>query len=167
MRAIGIDDGEVLTSSADASEKWALGTRIQKHDDREYMYVEANEALTAGNAVLVHEDYGAEQIDATSAAPGTGQGMPAGLVVATIASGGFGWIQIYGPGDVSLNVATSCAAHTMLHATATPGRLDDAIAAGLERIDGIVCTAAESSNAAACFLTHPRVGHTPVAEALP
>lgn len=160
MRAIGIDDGEVLTSSADANEKWALGTRITKEDGREYIYVEADEALTAGNLALIHEDYGAENVDATSSAPGTGQGMPCGLVVATIASGGFGWLQTYGPGDVSLNVGSSCAAHTQLTSSASAGRLDDATTSGLEVIDGVVTTGAESSNEAACFLTHPRVGRT-------
>lgn len=164
-REIGLDTSKVLTSTDVPAFK--LGTIFRREDDREYMYVEGNEALVAGNAVLIHEDFGAEQVDATSAAPGAGQGLRVALAVVAIESGGFGWVQISGVGDVSLNVATSCAAHTMLHATATAGRLDDALTAGLERIDGITCTAAESSNAAACILHHPRVGHTPVAEALP
>ncbi len=123
-----------------------------------YMFVTADEALTAGNAVLVHEDYGSEQVDTTSAAAGTGSGLPAGLCVTSIASGGAGWIQVYGTGDTSLNVASSSAAHTTLVATSTAGRLDDA-ATGIV-IAGITQTAAESSNAAACILHWPFVSLT-------
>ena len=125
-----------------------------------YMFVTADEALTAGNAVLIHEDYGSEQIDTTSSAPGTGQGLPAALCVTSVASGGAGWVQVYGVGDVELNVATSAAAHTVLASTGTAGRLDDATTAGTEIIAGMTLSAAESSNSAACILHWPYVSTT-------
>jgi hypothetical protein len=157
MRAIGIDNGEVLTSS-DVPE-FEIGTRVH-HSNKEYIYVEADEALAAGDACIVMEDYGASQLESTISAAGTGQGMPVGLCVAAIASGGFGWLQIYGVGDVNLNVGSSCAVHTQLTSSSSAGRVDDATTSGLEVVDGLVTTGAESSNAAACWLNYPTVGRT-------
>jgi len=159
MKSIGLNTSEVRTSAEGPAFK--LGERCSSvANEREYIYVEADEAITSGNAVLIHEDYGAEQIDSTSSAPGAGQGMPAGLAVATIASGGFGWVQVKGPGDVNLNTGTSCAVHTQLTSSATAGQLDDATTAGLEVIDGFVTTGAEASNLATCMLNYPTVGRT-------
>ncbi len=165
MSTIGVDPTKVYTAEEVTSGSFGFdylerGCNNDGSGTKEYVFVLADEALTSGNACLIHEDGGAEQIDTTSSAPGTGQGLQAGLCVTDIASGGAGWLQVYGIGDVSLNVATSAAAHTILNSTATAGRLDDDGTASSENIDGITTTATESSNTAACVLYYPRVGAT-------
>jgi hypothetical protein len=159
MYILGVDP--TFIQAAGAVSAFALNTiGTSEPAGKIYQWVQADEALTVGNAVIIHEDGGAEQADTTSTAPATGQGLPAGLCVATIALNGFGWIQRNGVGDTTLNVATGCAAHTVINSTGTAGRLDDDASSGAEVIEGITTTGAEGSNVATCILSWPYVGRT-------
>lgn len=149
---MGVDPTQVHTSAS-----FKLGTRAQDAGGREFVYVGADAAITAGDACIVHEDYGAQGITTTLAAAGTGQGKQVGVAMATLASGEFGWLCIFGTGtDVVVKVSASCAAFTTLQTTATAGQLDDAATAA---VAGIVLIAANGGSAATvqAVLTYPRV----------
>jgi hypothetical protein len=159
MYLIGIEPTELRTSTEGPTH--TLGTLATSEPvGKVYQYVQADEALTAGMCVIIHEDGGTEGADVTSTAPGTGAGLPAGLAVSGIAQNGFGWIQRLGVGDVALNLADDAAAHTNLNSTATGGTLDDDATAGAEVIFGITATATAVANKGACILNWPRVGTT-------
>ena len=165
---IGISPAQVKTSS-DVPE-FKLGTLAflsstnedDADGDKLYLYVEAGEAITAeGYACVVDSDYVAEMLDTTSSAPGAGQGQRVGAAQAAIASGGYGWLQVYGKG--SLRTLASAAAGTELTSSATPGAVDDATTAGLEVIEGLSLGTATGGSAATnadAYFNFPHVGRT-------
>lgn len=149
---IGVAVGEKSTSA-----EFELGTRhYDPNTDKEYIYVQAGEDLTANAAVVITEAGQAEMVDTTSTASAFGDRV--GVVSIAFDDDDYGWAQIYGA--CTLDVATSAAANTALNSTTTAGRLDDDATGGTEVIDGVVTTAAESSNTAAALLTYPTVGAT-------
>jgi len=164
---IGISPDQVKTAAeADVGQGFRLGT-IGMYDDptdgtKCFLYVEAGEAVTAaGYLCVVDSAYIAEMLDTTSSAPGAGAGQRVGAAMAALASGGQGWLQVYGKG--SARTLASAAKGTELTSSATPGAVDDATTAGLEVINGLsIGTAtggAEATNADAYF-NWPIVGRT-------
>lgn len=143
-------------ASFDQGNQFELGTLRNGPDGDEWIYCHASEILTANNAVLIHETFEVENIDTTSTASAFGH--MCGVVETTCADNDFLWVKI--SGESVLNVATGAAVNTALNSTATAGRLDDDATAGAEVISGIITTAAESGNVAACLLTRPTVGAT-------
>jgi hypothetical protein len=161
---IGITPDQIKTSTQGA--EFRKGT-IGGWDDpdngfKAYMYVEAKEAITAlGYLCVVDTDFKVEMVDTTSSAPGAGAGRPCGAAQAAIASGGFGWIQIYGEGSV--RTLASAALGTELTSSATPGAVDDATTAGLEVINGLSLGTASGGSAETngdAFFNFPYVGRT-------
>lgn len=149
---LGVD---LTSNTADAL--FELGTRhYDQNTGKEYVYVLADEAITAAAAVVIPEDHGVEMVDTTSTASAFGDRV--GVANTALTSGYYGWVQIYGA--TTLSVGSSCAANTAINSTATAGRLDDDATTGAEVINGIVTTGAESSNLAAAILTYPTVGAT-------
>lgn len=135
---------------------FGLGDRWCTHDGKEYVYVQADGAISANDVVIITEAYQADQIDTTNSASAFGDMV--GVADAAFADDDYGWVQVKGP--CTINVATSCAANTELNSTGTAGRVDDDATAGAEVVVGLVTTGAESSNAAAGMLIYPRVGAT-------
>lgn len=161
---IGITPDAVRTSTL--GPEFRLGTVAQYDDPSDgtqmFMYVKAGEAITAaGYMCVVDTAFVAEMVDTTSTAPGAGAGRPCGAAMAAIASGGYGWIQIYG--KAAVRTLASAAVGTSLNSTATAGALDDDATAGAEVIHGVglgtATGGAEATNADA-FLTFPYVGRT-------
>lgn len=124
---LGLDPAQVDTSAM-----FALGTRGSDDGVNEYIYLEADEAIAVSGVVIIHADFGSENLDATSGAAATGTGKKLAVAPAAgVASGSFYW------GCVCSNAFTtkgidSCAAFVELYATSTPGALDDVF-------DGDVC----------------------------
>lgn len=161
---IGIAPDAVRTSTEGPEVR--LGTRgIVAHADgnKEYLYVQASEAITAaGYLCVVKTGYTVEMVDTTATTPGTaGPGSAVGAAQAAIASSGYGWIQIYGKG--SLRTLASAARGTQLNSTSTPGAVDDDAGAGSEVINGLTLGTAtggaEATNTDAYF-NYPTVGRT-------
>lgn len=153
---MGVDPTQVDTSA-----KFTLGSRganATADGYKEYMYVEADENIGAEDIVVAHADFGVELVDTTSTAAGAGQGMPLGVAEVAIASGSFGWVQIYG--KCTFSAIGSNAAYTRLGTGGTAGAADDGFASGDEAFEGLVGTAAESGGSQAGFLTYPYVGAT-------
>lgn len=135
---------------------FTLGQRMQDADGNEFVYVQADGAITANDVVILTEAFQADQIDTTNSAGAIGDKV--GVAKGTLADDQYGWVQIYG--TCTVNVASSCAANTKLNTTATAGRIDDDATSGAETILGLTTTAAESSNAAAGWLNYPMIDAT-------
>jgi hypothetical protein len=164
MSNIGFDFTQVQTAAEGAAFK--VGT-VFRYDDptngtQEFLYVVTAEAVTgAGYLCVVDTAFTAEMVDTTSTAPGAGAGARVGAAGAAIASGGFGWLQIYGKG--SLRTLASAAAGTELTCSATPGAVDDATTAGLEVMAGLTLGTATGGSAATnadAYFNYPYVGRT-------
>jgi hypothetical protein len=165
MSNIGIGVTDVRTAAEGAAVR--IGT-VMSFDDvdgggsQEFLYVTASEAITAAGYLCVQTaENSVEMVDTTSTAPGSGAGMRCGAAMAAIASGGFGWIQIYGKG--SLRTLASAAKGTELTCSATPGAVDDATTAGLEVINGVSLGTATGGSAATnadAYFNYPIVGRT-------
>lgn len=153
----GIDPTEIWDDSAGDVPGFSVGTLGIDDDGKIYQFARANGAISAvGDVVIIDESGDAAPVTDTLSAAGTGQGLPCGVALATMADNDWGWFQRHGPVG-AVNCATSCAAHTELNTTSTAGRLDDN-ASGAEVVEGITLTAAESSNTATGILSWPYVG---------
>lgn len=163
---IGFDRTGVRTSAEgpalDIGTRFVFDSPDTAEGQKEYMYIEAGEAITAeGYLCVVDTAFVAEMADTTSTAPGAGAGRPAGAAQAAIASGGYGWIQIYGVGPI--RTLASAAKGTELTSSATPGAVDDATTSGLEVINGLSLGTASGGSAetnADGFFSYPIVGRT-------
>lgn len=133
-----------------------LLTRAFGEDGKEYLYVQADGAITANDVVLVDEDGQADQLDTTNSAGALGDRVA--VAPATFADNEYGWVQIYGA--CTANVGSSCAANTKLNSTGTAGRVDDDATTGAETMFGFYTTGTESSNAAAAILNYPFIDAT-------
>lgn len=140
--------------------QWALGTVYVDKAGREFVYVEADAAITAGMMCIIHGDFGAQGGTATLAAEDAGVGKICGLALADIASGDFGWLARKGTGsDFLVNLVGACDDFQCLLFSATAGSLDnqDAGSATASRIEGVVITtAAGGAEQEICILDYPK-----------
>ncbi len=154
---IGFNPEQVDTALT-GGKTFGLGDAAQDHAGKEYVYVKASAAISQYDVVTYDETYN------TTVAPVTTtngvRGDKLGVAPVAIASGSYGWLQIYGP--CVINVAASCVPNVELTLTSVAGVLDDATTASLDVADGIVTTAASASAAAskAAILNYPQVGRT-------
>lgn len=153
--AIGHD---LTTSVADLTEGkgHGLGDRITDRGD-EYVFVQANGAITAGDIVIISEAYQADQLDTTSSGGAIGDAV--GVAKVAMADNEYGWVQIYGT-YTDANVATGATANTVLNSTSTAGRIDDDATSGSETITGLYATETAASNAADVVLRYPWINAT-------
>lgn len=158
QNAIGprFDEALTLGTAVHVHPEFELGTRMKGAAGKEYVYVQANGAITANDVVFVDETFQADQLDTTNSAGAFGQVI--GVAPATFADNDYGWIQIYGA--CTINVATGAETNTELNSTGTAGRVDDDASSGAEAIIGLATTAAESGNTAAGWLNYPTIRAT-------
>ena len=146
---------DVDNKSTDAL--FELGTRhYDPNTDKEYIFIQAGEALTAKAALVITEAAQAVMADTTSTASAFGDRV--GVVSLAFDDNDYGWAQIYGACTVL--ATTGCAANTRLNSTATGGVVDDDATSGAEVISGVVLTATAADSEGAALLTYPTVGAT-------
>ena len=162
---IGLNITEVKTAAQGAAFRLGTLMRLDDYDTAgtvEFIYATTSEAVTgAGYLCVLNSANIAEMADTASTAGGAGQGMRVGAAQAAIASGGFGWLQVYGKG--SLRTLASAAQGTQLTCSATAGAVDDATTAGLEVIDGLslgTATAGAPATNTDAYFNYPSVGRT-------
>lgn len=155
---IGLDVTQAYTALT-SGRTFSPGNIVEGHDGKTYIYVKASAAIAQYDVVTYDETY------ITTVAPvstsNDARGDKLGVAPVAIASGSYGFVQIYGP--CTFNTASACAANVELTTTATGGRLDDATTASLIVADGIFVTTAHSASvaaAAAGILNYPMVGRT-------
>lgn len=157
--------GHILTGARvdeeSATALHQLGSRYVDEDGREFVYLQADEAITGiGYAVVVEQDWGAQMVDTTSTA--NHRGALVAFPQLAITNAYFFWGQVFGQVTGGIRVAASAAAGAQLNSTATGGVLDDDATAGAEVIDGVYISATDggSGSALAGFLAYPKVGRT-------
>ena len=152
---IGITPTMTLTASeAYQGKSFGLGDRGSDQDGSEYIWCQANGAITgAGYACTITEAYQAAMLSTSNDDFGDRVGIPR----AALADDEYGWFQVFGPSTVL--VAATVSANTLLMTTSTAGQLEDT-ATGVS-VDGIVLTTANGGGGAAvtaCMLNWPTVG---------
>lgn len=164
MATIGVDITQILVSTA--IPQYQVGTLGVVEDitdgSKYFLYCHASEVITAaGYLCLVSSSFEIQMVDATSSAPGVGQGLSVGAAMAAFLDNEFGWIQVYGKG--SLRTLASAAVGTDLTSSSTPGAVDDATTAGLEVMNGLSLGTASGGSAetnADAYFNWPAVGRT-------
>lgn len=135
-------------------------TSISAADGTEYIFVLAGSAITAGQVCVIQTiaTYSAVPITITLAK----FGKMVGVCETAIASGSYGWMKRKGYTSSGLNVKASCLPFAQLCATATAGRIDDAITTGYVYLKGIVInsTQAATVGTVAGTLNYPIVDTT-------
>lgn len=157
--SVGDNSLGLAPSVVDTTPRTQVGTRARGANGSEYIYVKASSAIAQYDVATFDETHN------TTVAPlGTAndaRGDRAGVASVAIASGSYGWLQIYGYA-ANINVLASCAANVRLNTTGTAGSLDDDGAVGSMQVEGIYLTTARaaSNGPAPGILNYPIVGVT-------
>ena len=115
---------------------FALGTVALSSSGSAYVYVQfgSGGATGAGYVCNISPAFAAVMVTTANDA----FGAPIGVAQAAASATNFGWLQIYGPGNVW--VLANAAANVPLSTCATTGGLDDGSAVGTLVVDGLVLT---------------------------
>lgn len=119
-----------------------------------YVFAQVASAITQYDVVYIDPSTGIATGLATSASAAAQQ---VGVAAATLASGQYGWVQVYG--RTSVSVLGAAAKSKPLYSTTTAGALDDATASNY-RINGIVLATTNPSSTATAmdgFICWPNV----------
>ena len=155
---IGANIGDVLTAAQmQEGRGFGLGDRYVDNAGREYVFVKfgTGGATGAGYMMVIDAAFGAVMTTNTTAV----RGLRVGPAQAAAAVDEFGWVQIYGSGNVWTDVAVVNAA---MASTTTAGQIDDAAGTGTKQLLGVSLTTAKTTAAglAPAFLNYPSVGAT-------
>jgi hypothetical protein len=154
---IGIDPSSSHSALTDGK-TFSPGNRVSDYNGKQYVYVKASSAIAQYDVVTFDETF------ITTVAPvstsNDARGDLIGVAPVAIASGSYGWVQIYGP--CTMNVKASCVANVRLNTTATAGSPDDDGGSGSIQLEGIYLTATRtaSDGSAAGILNFPVQGAT-------
>lgn len=103
----------------DEGKGFALGDQLETHDAKRYVYVSASTSIASYNAVVYNTAGVAQNITSALAV----MGARVGVAQASISSGSYGWVQIYG--TCSVNALSTASAAAVLYASGTTGAVDD------------------------------------------
>lgn len=133
---------------------FSVGARATDYNGKEYVFVQANSAIAAFDVVTIPSDtFVAADFSTTVAAASE----MIGVAQYALASGDYGWVQIYGACKVK--VLGLCAKAVTLYSTTTGGTLDDATASNYE-VRGIQILSTNPSSTAtamSAFISWPKV----------
>lgn len=139
---VGVDlSKQVAGNTSDDNNEWPLGHTVKAGDGQEWVYVQANGAITQYDCVALDENYQAAAITSTLAKAGYG----IGFAQAAFDDDDFGWVATRGS-NITVRVAGSCAADVQLYTSGTAGVLDDTSTGTLIR--GVVAITTNSTTAA-------------------
>lgn len=148
-----------LTELQQSGKGFSVGDRFTAFDGKEYVFVQAGVGGITGEGyvAIIDEAYSAVMADTTTSA--TARGDMVGVALAAVAASSYGWLQVKGPCNLRVNVAS---ANVRLNTTGTAGQLDDDGTAGSEEITGCVLTTARAATPglAPGMLNYPAVGVT-------
>jgi len=142
-------------SATPTTQGFTLGARAWS-PDAEYVYVQANGAITLGDWVAIDEDF--------QAAAGTKALADVGHTVAfaqvAFADNDFGWVAVRGR-NINCRLASVCAADVALFTTATAGVLDD-ISTSQTKIAGVRSVVTiTNSHASEIIANYPKIAESP------
>ena len=133
---------------------FSVGTRATDYNGKEYVFVQCNSAVAAYDMVHIPSDtFVAAGL--TTALSAASEGL--GIAQYALASGDYGWIQIYGA--CKLKTLGSCAKSVKLYSTTTAGSLDDATASNYEIFGVQLLSTNPSATASAmsAFISYAKV----------
>ena len=122
-------------------------------ENRAYLYVQANGAISIGAVCDMTEAGQADELDSARAA--SINGSPLGAAQVAIPDDSYGWIQVYGPCG-RIQVAGTVTAGDYVWATTTDGALDDTDVANTN-IHGIRVAARTNAGNTSGFLNWPGI----------
>lgn len=133
---------------------FSVGTRATDYNGKEYVFAQSASAISQYAVVAIPSDtyIAAGLTTATSAASEI-----IGVAPVALASGEYGWIQLYGATKV--NVAGSCAKSVLLYSTTNAGVVDDATASNYQ-VTGVQILSTNPSATAtsmSAFIAWPKV----------
>jgi len=152
---IGADFSKVYDTA-----EFELGTTVLATNGQEWMFVEANGAITQYDTIAIDEDNLAVAITATLA----NDGHTIGFSQLALADGEFAWVPLRANGNINIRVAASCAKDVQLYTTATAGVLDDTATSTAVLIRGVTLVtlnATASLNTVEARATYPSGTATP------
>lgn len=135
---------------------FGLGDQYEDNNGNVYVYVKSTSAIAQYDVVTYDETY--TGVVAPVSTTNDARGDRVGVAPVAIASGSYGWLQIYGP--CTMNVLASCAANVRINTTGTAGSLDDDGTTSSQQVEGIYLTTARtaSNGSAAGILNYPIIG---------
>lgn len=137
---IGVNLTSRSTTTTGSEIPFRLGQKFIDDQNRGWMFVRAEGALSIGTVVAIDENFDAYPI--TKALADAGNKI--GVAPAAFADEELGWVQISGI-VANVLVLASCAADVALYTCATAGSIDDA-SASQTKINGIVLTTARAAS---------------------
>lgn len=120
--------------------QFTLGEHVRGNDGTEWVYVQANGAITQYDCVAIDENFQAAPMTKALA----DAGHQVGFAQVAFANDAYGWVAIRGA-DLGCRLKDACAADVALYTTASPGMLDDT-AASQTLINGAVAVAISSAS---------------------
>lgn len=136
---VGADVGSTSTEAA-----FSLGTTSIGTDGTEWVYVQANGAISQYFTVSIDENFQAAPLSNTTAATS----HKVGFAQVAFADDEYGWIPTRGT-NFSVKTRASCAADVLLYSTASAGKLDDTVGGSGIAVNGVVLVVAASASASA------------------
>lgn len=161
MNIIGADPTNTFTLAEmqQGGKGFSLGDRFTANDGKEYVFVVAGTGGVTGEGYvcIIDEAYSAVMADTTTSASARGDLVGVGVVA--IAASSYGWLQVKGPCNLRVNVAS---ANVQLNTTGTAGQLDDDATGGSEVVERCFLTTARAATAglSAGILNYPSIGAT-------
>lgn len=133
---------------------FAVGDEFVGHDGKKYVFAKAATAITAGDVASFDASYNATAASQSNDAAG----QRLGVAAATIASGSFGWFQVYGVASVRASAAMTAGTAAMVAASGSAGQILNGTT-GNFLIEGLnVTTGTAGAGTATAMLTHPHFG---------
>lgn len=136
---------------------FSVGTRHTNNDGKEYVFIQANSAVSQYDVVNIPHDAAGPFIAVSYATSVGASGQEIGVAQYALASGDYGWVQV--KGNCRVNVLGSCAKNVTLWSTTTAGALDDATASNF-LIQGLIIVSTNPTASATNmegFLNYPTV----------
>lgn len=157
-----IAGGDVdITYTADQMDEgkgFALGNRLTTFNGKEYIFVQANGAITGdGYVVSIDESYQAVMTD-TDVAASVAEGQLVGVAECAFVDNDYGWVQVFGA--CGIRSEQDAAANAKLGPTADAGQVDDAGSVGSKFFDGMhfgTATGGADAVNTTGFLNYPRI----------
>ena len=144
---LGVD----LTDTPSTNDRGhTLGQRVSGSDNTEWVFVQANGAITQYDTVGIDEDFQAAALTKAMA----DDGWMIGFAQVAFADNDYGWVATKGT-NIRARGAAACAADVPLYTTSTAGVLDDT-SASQTKIDGVVFIATTSATNGEIIATFPR-----------
>lgn len=139
---IGFNAAATVSSTTEGK-SLNVGTRTLDGSGNEYVYVQANGAITGEGYVCTYDEtYQAAMVSTSNDAGGA----LVGIAQTDFADNDYGWLMV--KGTTNIRVAASAAADVALNTTGTAGQLDDDGGGGSFDVIGLNLTTAQGAGGA-------------------